>query len=299
MALRREKLPCYAAYLASRDGRRAGDVLAELEHEIADGRLCLREVFATLDLSGQRVTGAVRLVRVAEGMAILTEWRGDDGAATAEALLGLLAEGTARAVELGLAEVTTRIDAAAMTPAYAHALRGVGFRLAGRRVEYKTPVSELPREPLARPPLTWRTMAAAGEPLVRRLLREASVDTPDAVTVADGPGRLVDLLGADYPTLDPRTAQVGSLDGRPVAVLVVRVEPASGWSTLPFIGVVPEARGKGLGRHVHLRGLQTIRALGGTLYHDGTDVANAAMVRLFERHGCVEHGRMEAWRWPA
>lgn len=88
------------------------------------------------------------------------------------------------------------------------------------------------------------------------------------------------------------------LDDRLVAVLLVRVE-ADGRSTLLFMGLVPYCRGQGVGREVHLHGIGTIRALGGTLYHDGAGEANAAMVRVFEGHRCVEHSRMEEWRWPA
>jgi len=297
MLLQRSDLPAYAAHLASRDGGSAAAVLKRLERELADGALCLLDVFVTLDPLDRRVTGAVRLVSVAERVAILTEWRGDEGSGTYEELFALFSEATARAIDRAIEEVITRIEDRAITPDYERALRCAGFRLTGRRIEYKTPVCRLPCAPPSR--LTWRTMADAGDELVLNVLREASVETPDGVDVEAGPGAIGQLLGGAYTTLDPRTAQIGSLDGDPIAVVLVRVDRDSGWSTLPFMGIVPEGRGLGLGRQVHLRGLETIRALGGTLYHDGTDESNVAMVRLFERHDCVKHSRMGAWRWPA
>jgi hypothetical protein len=40
-----------------------------------------------------------------------------------------------------------------------------------------------------------------------------------------------------------------------------------------------------------------IRDQGGKLYHGGTAVENAAMVRLFLAHGCEEFERMYEYEW--
>ena len=142
-------------------------------------------------------------------------------------------------------------------------------------------------------------MADVGEECVLDLLRAASVGTPNGVTVEAGTSAVTDLLGGGYGALDPRTVQLGYLDGQRICVLLTRVDPDSGWSTFPFLGIVPKFRGHGLGEQIHAHGFATIRSLGGTLYHDGTSETNAAMVRLFEKHGCVEESQMEEWHWIA
>ena len=62
--------------------------------------------------------------------------------------------------------------------------------------------------------------------------------------------------------------------------------------TITFMGLLPAFRGRGLGRHVHRRGMALLRAQGGTLYHGGTSASNGAMIRLFEQHGCTVFARM-------
>ncbi len=293
MALDVCELPAYAEHIAKRGGKDPDTVLAELRDDLTTGQLRLEDIFPSREARTGRIAGSIRLIEVGQETAILTEWRGSREALASADLPALLAEGTRRASELGVHLLITRVDDQAMTPRYRSALVETGFRSAGRRVEYKTPLAELPVEAEGR--LRWHTMAEAGSACVLDLLAASSTATPDPADI-DRLEALGEHLGAAYEALDPRVVQVGFLDDRAVGVLVVRVEP-DGWSTLPFMGVIPDCRGRGLGREVHLRGIGTIRALGGTLYHDGTSEANTAMVRVFTGHGCTEHSRMEEWCW--
>ena len=295
MPLRPNELPAYAAHVATRDGSEASHVLERLPREVAEGDLCLSDVFVTFDPTGKRVSGIVRIVAFGESRVVLTEWRGDEGACTYEAISRLLAEAAARASDLGAKEMSTRVSIKGITADYRRALRDAGFRFEGRRVEYKTPVSKLPSERSSR--LVWQTMADVGEELVLELIRATSANTPDGMDVEAGVSAIEDALGGGYSTLDPRAVELGYLNGRPISVLLTRVDPDSGWSAIQFMGVVPEFRGQGIGVEVHLHGFATIRALGGSLYHDGTSESNAAMLRLFVKHGCIEHSRMEEWHW--
>jgi GNAT superfamily N-acetyltransferase len=63
------------------------------------------------------------------------------------------------------------------------------------------------------------------------------------------------------------------------------------------MGVVPEARGRGLGTWVHRHGFRMLRDQGGKLYHGGTAAVNAPMLRLFRAHGCKEAARMVEFEW--
>ena len=295
MRLQPSDLPAYAAYVAARDDSNSADVLERLRQEVAEAKLDLSNVFVTFDPTGERVSGSVRIVVLGKDLVVLTAWRGDEGAGTYEAISELLAGATERAAEIKTQEMGTRVSLEGMTDAYRRALRDAGFVFQGRRVEYKTPVPELPDERSSR--LTWTTMADVGEKTVLDLIRRASAGTPDGMDVEAGISAIEDVLGGSYDTLDPRAVELGALDGQAVGVLLTRVDVETGWSAIQFMGVVPEFRGRGLGTDVHLHGIGTIRALGGTVYQDGTSEANSAMLHLFAKHGCIEHSRMEEWQW--
>ena len=295
MHLQPSDLPAYATHVAARDDSDAAAVLKRLRRAVAEARLRLANVFVTFDPTGERVSGSVRVCVFGKDFVVLTEWRGDEDAGTYEALSELLAEATARAAEIEALKMGTRVSLEGMTDAYRRALRDAGFVFQGRRVEYRTPVSELPDEGSSR--LTWKTMADVGEQPVLDLIRRASADTPDGMDVEAGVSAIEDVLGGSYDTLDPRAVELGMLDGRAVAILLTRVDVDTGWAGIQFLGIVPKVRGRGLGTDVHLHGIATMRDLGGTVYHDGTSETNAPMLRLFEKHGCIEHSRMEEWQW--
>jgi GNAT superfamily N-acetyltransferase len=138
-------------------------------------------------------------------------------------------------------------------------------------------------------------MADTGEGVVLDVLREASIGTPDGVDTSIGSAAIENLLDGPYAGMDPRAVQIGYLGGQAVAVLFCLVDTAVGWSTIAFLGLVPSHRGRGLGTQVHLHGIETLRALGGITYHDGTSESNDTMRHLFAKQGCVESDRMEEW----
>jgi ribosomal protein S18 acetylase RimI-like enzyme len=55
--------------------------------------------------------------------------------------------------------------------------------------------------------------------------------------------------------------------------------------TILFVGVIPEARGRGLGLALTLKGLQTIASRTPTALIDSTDVQNTPMRKILERLG--------------
>lgn len=90
---------------------------------------------------------------------------------------------------------------------------------------------------------------------------------------------------------------VGYVGGEAVAFTAAQVRPTNGWGRITYLGVVPEHRGRGLGRWCHRHGFTMLRSQGGSNYEGGTDVLNQPMCRLFEVHGC-ERFRVEIeWRW--
>ncbi len=211
---------------------------------------------------------------------------GPDGA---EATAGLLAEAVALARARGWATLSTRVDPDAQPAAYRAALAEHGFAAVNTRVEYKTPVVDLPAE--GESPFEWRPLDVVGEAAAAALIERAG---PGPEWEADDTGAAVLAHALDRRGMycAPDCVQVGLLDGAPAAFVIAQVQPATGWSTITFMGLAPEVRGRGLGQHVHRRGMAMLRAQGGVQYHGGTSTSNQPMVRLFERHGCLPFARL-------
>jgi len=285
-------LVAYAELVGSLQDERPSAVLERMQSQIEAGDLDLKDVFVALDRTGVEVTDIIRLVRMGKDEAYLTQWRGR-GSGTRHTIAALLTEARARADELGIRDLSTRVYDDRMTDAYRSALLDAGFTSTNRRVEYRTPLSQMPPEGESR--FVWKTMTETGEDLVLDLLREASIGTPDGVDTSVGSTAIANLLDGDYASMDPRTVQVGFLDGTAAAVLFCVATPEDGWSTITFMGIVPSQRRAGLGTQAHLHGIATLRELGGVTYHDGTGESNEAMLHLFAKQGCVESNRMEEW----
>jgi len=183
-----------------------------------------------------------------------------------------------------------------MTPGMRSALEKLGFICLGERVEFKAPLKELPPEPPGT--LAWKTMAETGITLAAEILERANRGAPHGMTSDENPKTVLEgYLSELGLTNNPSCVQIGLLDGRPAAFVCAQVEASTGWSRIAYMGLVPEARGKGLGREVHLHGIQMLREQGGTLYHGGTARENTAMIHLFQTHGCIESAAMMEWEW--
>jgi len=88
--------------------------------------------------------------------------------------------------------------------------------------------------------------------------------------------------------LHPEDWVVLRIDGRAVgAVFPAFVAPDHQAGTNFHVVVVPEARGRGHGAQLLVRGVQTMLGRGATRYVGTCDVGNAAMRRAFERIGCT------------
>ena len=61
------------------------------------------------------------------------------------------------------------------------------------------------------------------------------------------------------------------------------------------MGIIPEERGKGLGKWVNRQGFKMMKSQSGKLYHGGTHGENKSMKKLYELHGCKLFCEMEEW----
>jgi hypothetical protein len=218
------------------------------------------------------------------------------GAAVGEADATLIREAVDQARAEGVRALEARLTLALENDVLTEVLVGCGGTRCGGRIEYCTPIADLvPEDPDG--PLTWRPGA----------LDRATADL-FAATAGSGPNALEPgldpfevlrgYLEAPELSRDPAAClHVGALDGEDVALVVAQVEATSGWSTCTWLGLIPSARGRGLGNGVHRHGIAMLRAQGGQLYHGGTALENAPMVACFARQRCVEARRFAVWRW--
>jgi GNAT superfamily N-acetyltransferase len=273
---------------------RADDVAAQaarVRSQVAAGKRDLADTRLLADESGA-VVAAIRVFVLGLDDVHLNPTRVNDACAAA-----LVAEAMERVREIGATRVLARVHDSGPIAEYVSALQAAGFMADSQRVEFKTPVDDLPDE--SGSPLTWRTMADTGRAEAVRMLAEVVQGDPGWGT-DDDPALFIErylarpaLTGADA------CVQIGYLDGSRAAFVFAQTEPKTGWCTITEMGLLPAFRGRGLGRFVQRRGFAMLREQGGTLYHDGCEARNAAMLRLFESHGCVEYSRLTDWVWRA
>lgn len=130
--------------------------------------------------------------------------------------------------------------------------------------------------------LAARTLAAAGEEVFRSVLGRALASQPNRYLAADAGGLIRLLEARPRAGEDRRLWSVVSAEGADIGVILPRLSRGS----LGFMGLVAEARGRGLGEALHRLGLWLLGSHGATTYRDMTDVRNAAMVAIFKRNGC-------------
>jgi GNAT superfamily N-acetyltransferase len=265
------------------------EALDRLRAEVERGERRLADTRVVRSATGE-IEAALRLSAAGRTTVVLAGPFGEDGAAA-----GLVPEALARARELGARLVRIRPRVPQLGPLFCDALLAHGFKELGQRIEFKTPLAELPLDDGT--PLEWRE---AGRDLAARMLARVAEGDPRGDDENDDPVvAITEFLAAPALTRGPGCLQVGFLDGKPVAFVCAQVQPSDGWARITYMGVVPEARGRGLGTWVHRRGFRMLRDQGGKLYHGGTAAANAPMLRLFRAHGCRESDRMLEFEWRA
>lgn len=93
----------------------------------------------------------------------------------------------------------------------------------------------------------------------------------------------------------PEMLQVGIMKNEEAAVIACYAFP-DGWSTIYYLGILPQFRGRGLGAETMLQGLQTLKKMGGKIYQDGTGARNKAALALFAKIKAPLFREMEDWR---
>jgi hypothetical protein len=180
----------------------------------------------------------------------------------------------------------------------AQQLAQMGFQRRHDRLEFRKALNDLPNDDGS--PLVWKSA------LELAYDRNQIASAVDSVTKGDpdhDPSEVPTEFISDFLlhpelTAGPQCISLGFIDGHFAALAVGQVEPASGWSRISYMGIVPAFRSRGLGIWVHRHGFDLMRRQQGIHYHGGTSAENFPMIRLFEKHGCDFYRRMQEWRLP-
>lgn len=177
-------------------------------------------------------------------------------------------------------------------------LSELNFRKVQERVEYRTPLENLPQETTG--PIKWKPIPSLEdselENLVKVLALVATGD-PNFNPLNDNLSELKADLADPTLSTGRECVHLGFIEGAIAALVIAQVAPKTGWSRITYMGLAPEWRGKGLGKWVHRHGFKMLRDQGGEVYHGGTTTGNLAMIRLFETQGCQMYRRMQEWKW--
>jgi mycothiol synthase len=94
---------------------------------------------------------------------------------------------------------------------------------------------------------------------------------------------------------------LASADGRCVGAALFDFDVEERVAELSYIGVVPHARGRGVGGAVLAFMMGELIAAGCRTLNLSVDARNAPAMKLYTRHGFVEYDRREVWlaTWPA
>ena len=167
---------------------------------------------------------------------------------------------------------------------------GWGFVPHQSKAFYRAPVADVRWELAALPSgLAFRSATSEDDPrlvaALGRVLRGSWEDDRDPaahlksyVTRCRADGCLhVD----DWETLEDPSGPLG-------VVIPALADASHEVGTNFYVGLVPEARGRGLGAAIHLRGLATLRDRGAKRFIGSTDLRNTPMRRVFENVGYAQ-----------
>jgi ribosomal protein S18 acetylase RimI-like enzyme len=224
--------------------------------------------------------------------------------ASAHALLTWLHE---QARELGTEALSHHVDDPPAAPQYQeHAearvqlLEDAGYTLLRDGLRWRYPGSP-PEQP--DPSLTFRTLAEVGEEAFVAAIASTYEGTRDSwlARSIDELGVLeaarVDFVDAQAIEYEPEWWELAYTDGdQLIGVIMGAKNPST--AVVWYVGVVPEARGRGLATHLVRRGTERLLAAGADEIRGDCDLDNVGMVKGFERAGYEQFARRRSYRLP-
>ncbi|MGC9367688.1 MAG: hypothetical protein ACP5FK_11695 [bacterium] len=210
--------------------------------------------------------------------------------------LELIPESIYIARNFNVEKIETRIKISSVFEEYRGMLKNSGFIFKGPRIEFKSPVEELPGEEGS--PLKWIEVDEQKFALSLDILGKCLKNDPDWDQDDSDYRQFVNsLLRQEGLNNSLSCIHLGIYRGVYAAFVFAQVDPSTGWSRIAYMGLIPEYRGKDLGKWVHRHGFQMIREQRGRMYQGGCLAENKPMVSLFKLHKCSEYCRYEEWIW--
>jgi len=292
-------LPAYVGFL--REAYPADESSVSIERllaEIETGKRVLERTKVLSDAGGS-LLAVIRTEPVDATTWLLTPLKIRPGADAGmrDGCLGLIADTVAYARAKGAGKIESRVPVQEVFPEYARVMRDIGFALHGGRIEFRTPLEDLPADEGT--PFRWNESTDQSLDEAAVLINQAAVGDPDWDPSDDWRSLLKPLLADPYLNGGPDCVHVGTIDGQTAAVIVSQAAPSDGWSRITYMGLLPAWRGRGLGRWLHRHGFAMLKAQNGRTYHGGTSADNRTMLALFRGHGCKEYRSFDVWLWRA
>lgn len=207
---------------------------------------------------------------------------------------------TVRAALAGCGAAGIRLVQALTSPH--EALREAALREAGLRhlatLEYLE--RPIPGPPPRTAPLPAGTSIEPWDPADRvtmtQLLRrtyEGTLDCPGLSELRRDEDILDGHLGAG--TFDPATWLILREHGRAIGALLLSASPPTDSVEVIYLGLAPEARGRGIGAALLAHGIRAVAQRPERTLALAVDVRNVPAMRLYQRAGFVPVRRREAW----
>ncbi len=209
----------------------------------------------------------------------------------------LFAQANESALEFGAEAIEIRIRLDYEPTIFQNILNELGFKKKSGRIEYQCEVKNLPDEKST--PIAWKTAQGLNwnRQQIANFTREIIKDALDVDPNERPEDFIQDWLHHEELTSGLDCIAIGFLENKACALTVVQINSDTGWSRISYMGVIPNHRGKGLGKWVHRHGFEMMKQQGGKIYHGGTHSDNLPMRKLFESHGCAVFCEMEEWSW--
>jgi GNAT superfamily N-acetyltransferase len=176
---------------------------------------------------------------------------------------------------------------------WSNLLKQHGFILAHEREEFQYDLLQefsVPDSPIA---FCDYLSAGLDLPTVAELMDRATIGDPAHVDGEKAIDALQYFISDKKKYSEPDCIQVGLVNEVPIAIVIP--QSVGNWGSITWMGVIPEARGKGYGKILQLHGMQCLKQQGATFYHGGTLVNNAAMIKLFKKNGCKIFKKLQVW----
>jgi mycothiol synthase len=144
--------------------------------------------------------------------------------------------------------------------------------------------------------VTWRTLREVGEGTVSQVIQRTYIgsrDCPGLTGIRSMPEVLAGHRGAGE--FDPEGWYLLQYEGRNVGVTLTSRTPLRSTLELVYCGLVPEARGKGLGRICVHKAIVRARDLAVPAISLAVDAANEPARRMYEAMGFAAHTSRDVW----